>query len=86
MIRQEFESEKEVIFEYDGSVSLPTTMSAAEFAEFMPLAMLVYHKNMPPPGYGLPMGPAAVNKPAAKKRGRPAIKSAVAKRGRPRKA
>lgn len=67
----------------DGSESWLLTKE--EFAEFMPLAMHIYHQSMPqyPPPYGS-MGGNEI-KPA-KKRGRPAKNATTAKRGRQRKA
>lgn len=92
MITQDFESGKKVTFDnfgvsFDDGHGAIVWLSTGEFSEFMPVALLVYHQNMPQPCYGgAQIAPAAAVKPAAKKRGRPATKPATAKRGRPRKA
>ena len=92
MITYSFKDGSEAIFHNDGSVVMPITMSAAEFYDFMPVAILVYHRNMPQLGCCSPsapygdMGGKLAGGKIAKKRGRPTTKSATAKRGRPRKA
>lgn len=92
MITQKFKSGGGVVFADNGSICLPDVMTAEEFAEFMPLAMHVYHQrdmaqqlsgaNAPCHGPGGKL----VNGKIPRKRGRPATKTTTAKRGRPRKA
>lgn len=92
MITQKFKSGKEAVFTDGDGVYLPGSMTVEEFAEFMPLAMHVYHQSMPQYGLCPPaanyadMGGKLVNGKISKKRGRPPIKTTTAKRGRPRKA
>jgi hypothetical protein len=91
MITQDLKDGGSVSFTNNGSVvfMLPDdSMTAAQFAEFMPLALLVYHRSMPMLGGCAQPGWSeigSVNKPAKKKPGRPK-KVATAKPGRPRKA
>ena len=92
MITQDFKSGGVAVFHDDGAVVFEMgggSLSRDDFMEFMPLALHVYHLMLPGPDYPSflgSVGGSAIQPTINKKRGRPATKSAVAKRGRPRKA
>ena len=94
MITQDFKDGCTAVFHDDGSVSFELVdgiLSNDAFMEFMPLAMHVYHSRQPqfgcaPQAPYSAMGGKRIGGKIAKKRGRPATKTATAKRGRSRKA